>query len=110
MSVQFRAGRSRLAMAAIGTVSLALITGCVALPKGDKDDDDLPFLPPPTLEKPLPRVPSPDVAQIPGYEEGAPELAAAQSAEYEPAPVPRAPLAADCERVAGSSFSECPMD
>ena len=97
-------------MVAIGTVSLALITGCTALQKAENDDDDLPFLPPPTLEKPLPRVPSPSLSQIPGYEEGAPQLAAAESAEFEPTPIPPAPLAADCERIAGSSFSECPMD
>jgi hypothetical protein len=97
-------------MATIGSVSLALLSGCVALQKGQSEDDDLPFLPPPTLEKPLPPVPQPTLSQIPGYEEAAPQLAAAEGAEIEPTPVPRAPLAEDCEAVAGSSFSECPMD
>lgn len=110
MFVHSRIARSRLAIMAIATVTVALASGCVAMPKGEQDDDDLPFLPPPTLAKPLPPVPPPDLAQIPGFQEGTPRLAAAESEEFEPTPVPPAPLSADCEAIAGSSFSECPAD
>lgn len=94
--------------AATAVITLLMASGCSSLPE---QQDELPLLPPPTLAKPLPPVPQPDRSQIPEYQQRKtqPALGAAQG-EFEPAtPAPEA-IDGDCKAVAGSSFSECPMN